>query len=45
MLTTRVTHQAVDFRVLFEREVEREGRKENDGLDVIEERYPVLALL
>ena len=44
-LGTAVTHETVDFGILFEREVEREGREENDGLDVIEERYPMLALL
>ena len=38
------THESVDFRVLLEREVERERGEEDDRLHVVEVRYPVLAL-
>ena len=39
------THESVDFRVLLEREVERERGEEDDRLHVVKVRYPVLALL
>ena len=38
------THESVDFRVLFEREVERERGEEDDRLHVVKVRYPMLAL-
>ena len=38
------THESVDFRVLLEREVERERGEEDDRLHVVKVRYPVLAL-
>ena len=44
LLGTAVTHETVDFGILFEREVERERGEEDDRLHVVEVRYPVLAL-
>ena len=38
------THETVDFRVLLEREIERERCEEDDGLDIVKVRDPVLAL-
>ena len=45
MLGTAITHETVDLQVLFEGEVERKRGEEDDRLDVVEEWYPVLALL